>query len=135
MLLDMHGERIECALHFCAIAFMGGGDAELRKESAAEIIRCKQPMQITAMHAPVRGDCAFRCAVNKRKRPHAILPFGPADMDFIGLDSLLRLGMRGLDERKAFLGANDGSDSEQPEPRRLAGRSLDAVGVVDAFAE
>src|SRR5271154_4733469 len=121
MLLDMRGERIECAFHSCAIAFIGGGDAEPRKESTAEIVRCKESMQITAMHASVRGDCAFRCSINKRKRPHSIPTFGPADMDFIGLDGLLRFCVRSLNAREALLGAHDSDHIEQADPRRCAG--------------
>src|SRR5689334_20749151 len=97
MFLDVLSQRIQCALDSCGVAFVRSANSKPREKSAAEIVRRKEPVQVAALHASIRRDRAFGCAANAREGTCAIRALGAADMDLIGLDRLLRLGVHGLD--------------------------------------
>src|SRR6516164_7051963 len=92
-------------------------------------------MQITALHAAVRGHRAFRRAFDPRKRTVAIRALGAADMDLIGVDWLIGFGVNSRDARETFLRRHDRHDVEKPEPRRLAGRPFNAIGIGNVAAK
>src|ERR1700736_1619050 len=131
MLFDMCGQRIECAFHSAAIAFVRRIDAESREIRTAERIRREQAMQIAALHAAVRRGCAFRRSTDVREGTATVVAFRASDMDFVRLDWLLRLDMPSLDSREVLFRCHDRADIEKPKSWRRAGRSLDAIGVGD----
>src|ERR1700757_1779405 len=101
MHLDVIGQRIERAFNPRAITFVRSNDAEPCEISAAKRIGREQAMQIAALYAAVGGDRSFWRAIDEGKGTSAVASLGAADMDFVGLDWLLRLGMLSLGSREA----------------------------------
>ena len=102
------------------------GMPSFAKKRPAEIVRREHAVQIAALHAAVARDRAFRFAVQHREGPRAIRPVGPADVDFVGLDRLLRRRMHGRDARQRFSAVMTVVDIQQvrdPACRRRGPRS------------
>ena len=92
-------------------------------------------MEIASVHASILGDRAFRRAVDECKGTRGIRALGVADMNLVGIEGLLGLGMNGFDAREALLLRHHRRDVEKPESLRLASRPLDAFRIGDAASQ
>src|SRR5215475_16016497 len=86
-------------------------------------------MQIAALDAAIGRDRTLRCAVDMGEGASAIRPFAAADMNFVGVDRLVGLGVNGCDPRQALLRRHHRRDVEQSEPRCFSGRTFNYIRI------
>src|SRR6185437_10709249 len=53
MRFDVIGERIQCALHLCAVTLVCDRNIQLREKGFPETVRSEQAVQIAALHTSI----------------------------------------------------------------------------------
>ena len=100
----MRGKPVQNPLDRCPIGNSARLRAKPRQIGRAKRVRGEKPVQITALHPPVRALRPFGHAIDKGEGAGAVGAVALADVDFIAPDRQTGGGMDGADTGKALAG-------------------------------